>query len=297
MHELIILMAVPLFFTLIACEAMLATRRRVGARVRANDAMTSVGLGAMSQVTGVFWRLAMVWTYVVTYEHLRLFELPKRWWIWPLALGLYDLCYYWHHRLMHEVAVFWAAHSVHHSSEAFNLTTALRKPSTGFLVAWVFYLPLALIGITPAVFVVVGLINLLYQYWIHTEQIGSLGWLDRVLCTPSNHRVHHATNERYLDKNYGGILILWDRLFGSFVEESRDDPCVYGVKTPVRTFDPVRVNLWPYAEVWQRLRLVRALRSCTTRSSRAVSLRMLASSSSLACCWRRTFSGWGQGCR
>jgi sterol desaturase/sphingolipid hydroxylase (fatty acid hydroxylase superfamily) len=138
-----------------------------------------------------------------------------------LALVFYDFCYYWLHRAGHRVAVLWAAHVVHHQSEDYNLSTALRQTSSGFLLGWIFYLPMAVAGVPPLVFGVVALVDLLYQYWVHTQQIGRLGWFDRWFCSPSNHRVHHAVNDRYLDKNYGGILIVWDRLFGSFIERRR----------------------------------------------------------------------------
>ena len=136
-----------------------------------------------------------------------------------LALMFYDLCYYWLHRAGHVVALFWAAHVVHHQSQHYNLSTALRQTSSGMLFGWIFYLPMAVAGVPPTVFGIVLLIDLLYQFWVHTEQVGKLGWFDRVFCSPSNHRVHHAVNDGYLDKNYGGILVLWDRLFGSFQEE------------------------------------------------------------------------------
>jgi sterol desaturase/sphingolipid hydroxylase (fatty acid hydroxylase superfamily) len=139
--------------------------------------------------------------------------------VWVAGLVAYDFCYYWHHRLGHESAIFWASHVVHHQSQEFNLSTALRQTSSGALLGWVFYLPMAVIGFPPQVFAAAALIDLLYQYWIHTEHVGRLGWLDHVLATPSNHRVHHAVNDGYIDRNYGGILIVWDRLFGSFVEE------------------------------------------------------------------------------
>jgi hypothetical protein len=144
------------------------------------------------------------------------------------------------------VAVLWAAHVVHHQSQAYNLSTALRQTSSGALLGWLFYLPMALAGIPVEVFVVIALIDLLYQFWVHTEQVGRLGWFDRVFCSPSNHRAHHAVNPRYLDRNYGGILILWDRLFGTFVEEDDGDPPVYGTRAPLRSWNP----LWANAEVY-----------------------------------------------
>ena len=165
------------------------------------------------------------------------------------ALLAYDFCYYWLHRAGHRVAVLWAAHAVHHQSEDYNLSTALRQTSSGFLLGWLFYLPMAVLGVPPLVFGVVALIDLLYQYWVHTQQIGRLGWFDRWFCSPSNHRVHHAVNDRYLDSNYGGILIVWDRLFGSFVEEDDAEPCVYGTRAPLRSWNPLWANLQVYRDL------------------------------------------------
>jgi hypothetical protein len=149
------------------------------------------------------------------------------------------------------VALFWAAHVVHHQSEDYNLGTALRQTSSGFVFGWLFYLPLALAGVPPVVFATVALIDLLYQFWVHTQQVGRLGWFDRWFVSPSNHRVHHAVNERYLDRNYGGILIVWDRLFGTFQEEARADeddaePIVYGTRAPLRRWCPLVANLDVY---------------------------------------------------
>ena len=150
------------------------------------------------------------------------------WYGWLLALVFYDFCYYWLHRAGHETAIFWAAHVVHHQSQDYNLSTALRQTSSGALLGWIFYVPMAMAGVPPLVFGIVALIDLLYQFWVHTEHVGKLGWFDRWFCSPSNHRVHHAVNDSYLDRNYGGILIIWDRLFGSFKEE--DEKCVYGTR-------------------------------------------------------------------
>lgn len=242
-----IVYAIPVFFALIGLELWVAHRRRARAYDFA-DAVCSIGLGAMSQVSGIFSKLVVLAIYVAVFDHLRLFSLSAgSVAVWLAGLLLYDFLYYWNHRLGHEVGVLWAAHVVHHQSEEFNLSTALRQTSSGFLFGWVFYLPMALLGFPPLVFVAVGLIDLLYQYWIHTEQIGRLGWFDRVFASPSNHRVHHGVNDRYLDKNYGGILILWDRLFGTFADEDADEPVIYGTRSPLRRYDPVWSNLEVYA--------------------------------------------------
>ncbi len=242
-----IIYAIPVFFALIGIELWVAHRRRANAYNFA-DAVCSIGLGAMSQVSGIFSKLVMLGIYVAVYEHLRLFSLDLRSVAaWLSGLLLYDFLYYWHHRMGHQVGVLWAAHVVHHQSEEFNLSTALRQTSSGFLFGWLFYLPMAVLGFPPLLFVAVGLIDLLYQYWIHTEQIGKLGWFDRVFASPSNHRVHHGVNDRYLDKNYGGILILWDRLFGTYADEDADEPVIYGTRSPLRRYDPVWSNLEVYA--------------------------------------------------
>ncbi|OZA53425.1 MAG: hypothetical protein B7X79_19085 [Acidovorax sp. 17-64-282] len=141
----------------------------------------------------------------------------------------------------------WAAHAVHHQSQDYNLSTALRQTSSGALLGWVFYVPMALAGVPPLVFAVVALIDLLYQFWVHTEQVGKLGWFDRWFCSPSNHRVHHAVNDAYLDKNYGGILILWDRIFGTFKDEDDKEKCVYGTRGLLNSWDPLWANAQVYA--------------------------------------------------
>jgi hypothetical protein len=154
------------------------------------------------------------------------------------------------HRAGHEVAVFWAAHAAHHQSQHYNLSTALRQTSTGALFGWLFYLPMAVLGVPPLLFGIVALVDLLYQFWVHTEHVKRLGWFDRVFCSPSNHRVHHAVNDGYVDRNYGGIWVVWDRMFGTFAPEVQ--PCVYGTRTPLNSWDPVWANLAIYAELWQR---------------------------------------------
>ena len=244
--ELIITWATPVFFLLIGIELLVAKLR--GRRAYAtNDAMNSIGLGVISQIVGVFSKLLTLGIYAWCVEHLALFALPAdSLWVWAGALLLYDFCYYWLHRCGHRVNILWAAHVVHHQSEHYNLSTALRQTGSGVLLSWLFYLPMAVLGVPFNVFVIVALMHLLYQFWVHTEQIGRLGWFDRVFCSPSNHRAHHAVNDRYLDRNYGGILIVWDRLFGTFVEEDDTDPPVYGTRSPLRSWNP----LWANAEVY-----------------------------------------------
>lgn len=245
------LWAIPAFFVLIGIE-LVAARAMGRAVYRANDAVASLSLGVMSQLAGVFTKALTVGIYAVVVERVALFELSATSpWVWIAGLLLYDFCYYWLHRAGHEVNLLWAAHVVHHQSERYNLTTALRQTSSGALFGWVFYLPMAVLGFPLEVFAVVAVIDLLYQFWIHTELVPKLGWFDRVFASPSNHRAHHAVNERYLDKNYGGLFILWDRLFGTYVEEDASDPVVYGTRAPLRSFNPLWANLEVYAALWR----------------------------------------------
>ena len=245
----VIVLATPVFLLLIAIEFAVGLRRGHNT-YRLNDALNSIGLGIMSQLVGVFTTLMTVGIYTAVFKHVSLWQLPAdALWVWLAALVAYDFCYYWLHRAGHTVSLFWAAHLVHHQSEDYNLSTALRQTSSGWLAGWLFYLPMAVLGVPPLVFAVVALIDLLYQFWVHTQQVGRLGWFDRWFCAPSNHRVHHAVNDKYLDKNYGGIFIVWDRLFGSFVEEDDREPCVYGTRGPLRSWNPLWANLQYYAEL------------------------------------------------
>ena len=171
------------------------------------------------------------------------------WEAWIVAFCLYDLCYYCSHRAGHEIKLFWAAHVVHHQSEDYNLSTALRQTSSGFLFGWIFYTPLFFIGVPVEMMVTVGALNLIYQFWVHTEHVGELGWFEYVFVSPSNHRVHHARNTCYLDRNYGGVFIIWDRLFGTYQRELPSEPCVYGITKPIRSWSPVEAWIHVYRDI------------------------------------------------
>jgi alkylglycerol monooxygenase len=248
-----IALATPVFFALIALELLVARTRGRAGTYRLNDAVNSLSLGVMSEVTKLFTRVLTIGIYAWLFEHVALAEWrTDAWWTWALAIVFYDFCYYWNHRLGHESAVFWAAHVVHHQSQCYNLSTALRQTSSGALLSWIFYVPMAVAGVPPEMFAVAAIVDLLYQYWIHTELVGKLGWFDRWFASPSNHRVHHAVNDGYLDRNYGGILMAWDRLFGTFVEESA--PCVYGTRSPLESWDPLWANVEVYADLARKSR-------------------------------------------
>jgi alkylglycerol monooxygenase len=255
-----ILYAVPFFFVLIAVE-LLADRWRKVRNYRVADAINSLSTGVLSTTTGLLTKGVGLVTYAFALKHLALWELSAdSVWVWVMAFVLYDLCYYWLHRMGHERNILWAAHSVHHQSEDYNLSTALRQTSTGFLLSWIFYLPLAVIGVPLVVFVAVASLNLLYQFWVHTRHIPKLGWFEWFFVTPSNHRAHHAQNLVYMDRNYGGVFIVWDRLFGSFQEELDSEPPIFGVTTPLRSWNPLWANVQFYAQLLQDARRTRSWR-------------------------------------
>lgn len=258
----IIVFAFPVFLLLIALEIWWDRRyvRQASASGRdakssygLSDTLSSLSLGLMSQVTGVLAKFIGLAAYAAVFGYVALWpqaDVWNHWYGWLLALVLYDFCYYWLHRAGHEVAVFWAAHVVHHQSQHYNLSTALRQTSSGALLGWLFYLPMAVLGVPPLLFGIVALVDLLYQFWVHTEHVKRLGWFDRVFCSPSNHRVHHAINDGYVDRNYGGILVVWDRMFGTFEPEAQ--ACVYGTRTPLNSWDPVWANAAVYTDLWRR---------------------------------------------
>ncbi len=228
--------AVPGFVLLVALE-MLWARKRAPEKYEPRDTFTSLALGLGSSVAGLLFGGLSFAAALWLYEH-RLFEIGWAWWAFVVCFVLDDFAYYWAHRTGHRVRWFWAAHVNHHSSQHYNLSTALRQSWTGFIaLSFIFRIPLALLGFHPAMILFVGGVNLIYQFWIHTEAIGRLPrWFEAVLNTPSHHRVHHATNPRYLDANYAGVFIVWDRLFGTFVREADDEKIRYGIVKQLGSF-------------------------------------------------------------
>lgn len=232
-----IAMAVPVFFLMIGVELILS--RIVGKDFyRFNDSVNDLSMGVYDQVLGAFLKAAIFAVYLAVYDHFALADLhTASVWTWLLAFIGVDFCYYWAHRAGHEINVIWGSHIPHHQSEEFNLSVALRQGAFEGSFFFVFYLPLAVLGIPPLAFLVAGQLVTLYQFWIHTRGIGKLGPLEWVMNTPSHHRVHHGCNPKYIDKNYGAMFIVWDRLFGTFqVEEEEPD---YGIVTPLASWNPL----------------------------------------------------------
>ena len=245
----LVVYAVPFFVLAIVVELVYGLRKGRNT-FRLNDSVSSLFLGVLSQARR-FVTLGVggyVYYLVTKYFSLPLLD-ASHWFTWVLAFVLYDFCYYWLHRMGHERTILWAAHVAHHQSEDYNLTTALRQTSTGFLLGWIFYIPMFLLGVPAEVVVTVGSLNLIYQFWVHTEHIAKLGWYEWLFVTPSNHRVHHAQNDIYLDRNYGGVFIIWDRLFGTFQEELDEEPVVFGIRGPLHSWNPVRALTHIYVDM------------------------------------------------
>lgn len=235
----LLLLGIPYFVVLMAWEIWTLHRARRVPQAKGyewRDSATSLSLGVSKLVTMSLAALYTVPLFAWVYEQ-RVFTLsPFLWWTWVLLFFADDFTYYWYHRFAHRVRLLWSEHVNHHSSEHYNLSTALRQSTLGPFIAFVYWLPLAWIGFHPAAIAVQFGLNLLYQFWIHTETVGRIGWLEKVLNTPSHHRVHHGSNGIYLDRNYGGILIVWDRLFGTFQPERADVPVRYGLVHDIKTF-------------------------------------------------------------
>ncbi|XP_028985544.1 alkylglycerol monooxygenase isoform X2 [Betta splendens] len=242
--------ATPVFVGLMLLELLVGVLKTGAPVITISDGLTSISAGMISRLPYLLMRGCELSAYVYVWNQHRLVELPwdSPWTWWFTLLGV-DFGYYWVHRTAHEVAILWAAHQVHHSSEYYNLTTALRQSLTQQFASWIFYLPLAL-AVPPSIFAVHIQLNLLYQFWIHTELIRDLGPLEWVFNTPKHHRVHHGRNIYCIDKNYGGILIIWDRLFGTFAEEK--EKVIYGLVFPINTFQILHVQLHYYLDLWRR---------------------------------------------
>jgi len=254
--SLIIAFAVPVFLLLIGVEMLIGRRGGVrGYQVRDTLASLSMGLGNVG--IAAITKAVMFGSWVVLYEH-RVLDIGNAWWVWPILIVAEDFCYYWFHRAHHEVRMLWAAHINHHSSERYNLSTALRQSWTTPFTGPIFWLPLPLLGFDPVMILTAQAISLVYQFWIHTEHIDRLGPIEWIFNTPSHHRVHHGSNVEYLDRNHGGILIIWDRLFGTFEKERA--PVNYGLTTNIDTYNPVRIAFHEWAAMVRDARATGTLR-------------------------------------
>lgn len=247
--------AVLLFVGLTVAE-MLFARHAGGATFEPKDSAASLLMGFGNMISGVvFGGLIGAW-FIFVYQ-FRFFDIPFAWWAWILAFVLDDFVYYWSHRWAHTVRWFWADHVVHHSSQHYNLTTALRQPWFGVLTfKWVWLgSALILLGFHPVMIGFVGGLNLIYQFWIHTEVVRKCpAWFEAVMNTPSHHRVHHGINPMYLDKNYAGVFIVWDKMFGTFQPELDDEEIRYGIVKNLGTYNPVKISVHEWVGIFNDMR-------------------------------------------
>jgi len=244
----LVLYSIPAFVVLVLLE-LAWTRKHPQLRgYETRDTFASLSMGLINVGISAGAKFLSIPMFALLYEH-RLVDVVAALgaWSWLVLLFAEDLCYYWFHRLHHEVRVLWAAHVNHHSSQYYNLSTALRQPLLTPFTGPLFWAPLALVGFPPAMILTAQAVSLLYQFWLHTEAVDRLGPLEWFMNTPSHHRVHHGKNVPYLDKNHGGIFIIWDRLFGTFARE--DDKVVYGLTTDIQTFNPLRIGFHEFGAI------------------------------------------------
>ncbi len=247
----ILIIAMPLFLLLVLFEKWYGWRKGFDT-VRTLDMISSLSSGVTNSTKDVLGMSVAIISYGWLVEHLTIYQVQSSWLLYVIAFLALDFSGYWVHRLAHTVNFFWNNHIIHHSSEEFNLACALRQSISVYFRIYAFLLiPAAIFGVPQQVIAVVAPLHLFAQFWYHTRHIDKMGWLEYIIVTPAHHRVHHAINPEYLDKNYGQIFIFWDRMFGTFQEERADIPAVFGVTRPVRTWNPIKINfmhLWLLAK-------------------------------------------------
>lgn len=243
----ILLIAMPVFLLLVLFEKWYGWRKGQDT-VRVMDMISSLSSGITNVTKDVLGLSIAIISYGWLTRHIALVQVPEGWLTYLIAFIALDLAGYWTHRIAHEYNFFWNNHLIHHSSEEFNLACALRQSISSIVkIFTIFLLPAAVLGVPEKVVAIVAPLHLFAQFWYHTQHIDKMGWLEKIIVTPSHHRVHHALNAAYLDKNYGQIFIFWDKLFGTFQEELPDLPPVYGITRPVQTWNPIKINflhLW-----------------------------------------------------
>ena len=247
----IILYAIPFFILAMVLELYVTTKKHIKT-YEAKDAFSSIAMGLGNVFLGFASKALVLLLLFWVYNNFRLFTIPIAWWSFGLLFFADDFSYYWFHKISHECRLFWASHVVHHSSKHYNLSTALRQTWSGGFYTFIFWLWLPLLGFHPAMILLQMSISLLYQFWIHTETINKMPkWFEAVFNTPSHHRVHHGSNPIYLDRNHAGILIIWDKLFGTFQPELEDEKVTYGLVKNIETYNPIKIA---FIEWWEMLK-------------------------------------------
>jgi len=248
--------AIPAFVVLLLLEVLVTSWDHKGL-YEAKDTLSSLAMGLGNVAIGLITKGWIFICFTIVYS-FRWFELEYTWWTWILLFFAEDFTYYWFHRISHQSRFFWASHVVHHSSQRYNLGTALRQTWTGSFTSFVFWLWLPLVGFPPTMIMTMMAVSLIYQFWIHTETVGKLGPLEWIFNTPSHHRVHHSSDAYYLDRNHAGILIIWDRLFGTFVEE-KERP-TYGLTKNIDSYNPLVIAFHEWRDLFRDLRSAKSFR-------------------------------------
>ncbi len=248
-----IVLSIPIFFLLIGIE--LAVERFSHRKLyRLPDTISNLSCGITSQLSGLFLKVLAIGVYEILYSNFAFFEWERNWVYWVALFFLVDFAYYWAHRMSHEINLFWGGHVVHHQSEEYNLSVALRQSSFQVVWTFAFNLPLALLGFKTLDLALMAALNTLYQFWIHTDTIKKLGFLEYFLNTPSHHRVHHGSDPKYIDKNHAGSLIIWDKMFGTF--QAEEEPPTYGITKPINSWNAVWANFSHYVEMGKDLKRI-----------------------------------------
>jgi len=242
--------AIPFFLVSVIVEGFILYKKRPKQYVF-TDTLASLAMGIGNLIIGLIVKIIVVFVITYLYENFKLMTIPFTWWAWLLILFADDFCYYWAHRIGHESRFFWASHIVHHSSQKYNLSTALRQTWTGGFFGFIFYITLPILGFHPLMIFTQMSVSLIYQYWIHTELINKMPkWFETVFNTPSHHRVHHGSNPIYLDRNHAGIFIIWDKLFGTFQPELQEEKVIYGLTSNIRTYNPIKIAFLEWVAVF-----------------------------------------------
>jgi len=248
-----IVLSIPIFFILIGIELVVErfSHRKL---YRLPDAIANLSCGITSQLSGLFMRVLAIGVYEIIYDNFAFFNQERNVVYWIALFLLTDFAYYWAHRMSHEINLFWGGHVVHHQSEEYNLSVALRQSSFQVVWTFAFSLPIALLGFNTVDFILVSALNTLYQFWIHTETINKMGWFEYVFNTPSHHRVHHGRNPKYIDKNHAGSLIIWDKMFGTF--QAEEERPTYGITKPINSLNAVWANFSHYAVMAEEMKQI-----------------------------------------
>jgi sterol desaturase/sphingolipid hydroxylase (fatty acid hydroxylase superfamily) len=248
-----IVLSIPVFFILIGIE-LIAGQITHQKLYRLPDTIANLSCGITSQLSGLFFKILAIGVYQLLHQHFSFFEWERNWLYWLMLFLLADLAYYWAHRKSHEINLFWGGHVVHHQSEDYNLSVALRQSSFQVIWTFAFSLPLAFLGFKTWDYALMASLITLYQFWIHTETINKMGWFEYVFNTPSHHRVHHGRDPKYIDKNHAGTLIIWDKMFGTFQEE--EERPTYGITKPINSWNAVWANFSHYADMGNDLKRI-----------------------------------------